>query len=58
LLPILRDVVISFLFLLLIVMVLATLPAWPYSRHWGYLPSGLAGVLMGTLILIAISGRL
>jgi hypothetical protein len=50
--------VISFLFLLLIVTVLATLPAWPYSRSWGYLPSGLAGVLIGTLILMAISGRL
>jgi hypothetical protein len=49
--------VISFLYLLLIVMVLATLPAWPYSRHWGYIPSGLAGALMGALILMAISGR-
>ena len=49
---------ISFLFLLLIVTVLATLPAWPYSRNWGYMPSGLAGVLLGTLILMAISGRL
>jgi hypothetical protein len=50
--------VISFLFLLLIVLVLALLPAWSYSRNWGYYPSVVAGVLMSVLIIMAISGRL
>jgi Protein of unknown function (DUF3309) len=49
--------VISLLFLLLIVLVLATMPAWPYSRR-GYYPSGLVGLVPGVLILMAISGRL
>jgi hypothetical protein len=50
--------VISFLFLLLIVLVLATLPAWPYSRSWGFYPSGIVGLVLSVLILMAISGRL
>jgi hypothetical protein len=50
--------VISFLFLLLIVLVLGTMPLWPYSRTWGYYPSGLVGLTLGVLILLAISGRL
>lgn len=49
---------VSFLFLLLIVLVIATMPAWPYSRTWGYYPSGLAALVVSVLILMAISGRL
>ena len=49
---------ISFLFLLLIVLVLGTMPLWPYSRAWGYYPTGLIAVTMSVLILLAISGRL
>ena len=49
---------ISFLFLLLIVLVIAAMPAWPYSRTWGYFPSGLVALVLSVLILLAISGRL
>lgn len=49
---------ISFLFLLMIVLVLGSLPAWPYSRNWGYYPSGLVGLILLVLIVMAISGRL
>ena len=49
---------ISFLFLLLIVLVLGTMPLWPYSRTWGYYPSGLVAVTLSVIILLAISGRL
>ncbi len=50
--------VISFLFLLLIVLVIGTMPAWPYSRNWGYSPSAIIALVLGVLILLAISGRL
>jgi hypothetical protein len=50
--------VISFLFFLLIVFVLGTMPLWPYSRTWGYYPSGMVAVTLSVLILLAISGRL
>lgn len=49
---------ISFLFFLLIVLVIGAMPLWPYSRSWGYLPSGLVAVTLSILILLAISGRL
>jgi Protein of unknown function (DUF3309) len=50
--------VISFLFFLLIVLVVATLPLWPYSRTWGFYPTGLIALAMSVVILLAISGRL
>jgi len=53
-----RVDVISFLFFLLIVFVLGTMPLWPYSRTWGYYPSGLVAVTLSVLILLALSGRL
>jgi hypothetical protein len=45
------------LFALLLVMVLlAILPAWPYSRAWGYGPSGLATALLIILIVLILVG--
>jgi hypothetical protein len=53
-----RVDVISFLFFLLIVLVFGTMPLWPYSRTWGYYPSGLVALTLSVVILLAISGRL
>lgn len=39
----------SILLILLIVLLVLAVPAWPYSRGWGYWPSGLL-----TLILIIV----
>ncbi len=47
--------------ILLVVLVLAVvgaLPTWPYSRGWGYYPSGLVGVLLVVIILLVLTGRL
>ena len=49
---------ISFLFVLLIVLVIGALPAWPYSRTWGFYPSGVIGLVIIVLIVMALSGRL
>jgi hypothetical protein len=46
--------------ILLIVFVLAllgALPAWPYSAGWGYYPSGLLGLVVLVLIVMALTGR-
>jgi hypothetical protein len=47
--------------LLLIILVLAllgALPSWPYSRGWGYGPSGLLGVLLVVVLIMALmNGR-
>lgn len=39
--------------ILAILLVLALMPAWPYSRGWGYGPGGL-GMLLLIIVLIAI----
>ena len=36
---------------------LGLLPAWPYSRGWGYYPSGLTGVAMLVLLGLLLVGR-
>ena len=38
--------------LILILLLLGGLPAWPYSRSWGYGPSGLVTVLLVILIVL------
>jgi len=44
--------------LVLILLVIALAPAWPYSRGWGYYPSGLFGVLFAIVVVLALMGRL
>jgi hypothetical protein len=50
--------VISSLFVVLIVLVIGALPAWPYSRTWGFYPSSVIGLIIIVLIVMALSGRL
>jgi len=42
------------LLVLLILLLLGAVPTWPYSRQWGYGPSGIVGVLMLILLLLLI----
>ena len=47
--------------LLLILVVLAligAIPAWPYSRGWGYMPSGVFGIALILIVVLLASGRL
>jgi hypothetical protein len=44
--------------LVLILLVVAVAPAWPYSRSWGYYPSGLLGVLLVIVVALAFMGHL
>lgn len=39
------------LVVLLIMLLFGALPAWPYSRSWGYAPSGLLGIVLLILVL-------
>jgi hypothetical protein len=46
--------------LLLIVLILAlvgALPSWPHSRSWGYGPSGLLGLVLVVLLVMALLDR-
>jgi hypothetical protein len=44
------------LLFILITLLLGSLPTWPYSRNWGYLPGGLLGVLLFILLILIIQG--
>jgi hypothetical protein len=45
------------LLILLIVLLIAVLPSWPYSRGWGYFPSGTLGlILIVVLVLVLVRG--
>ncbi|MFY2086504.1 DUF3309 family protein [Achromobacter xylosoxidans] len=37
---------------------IGAVPAWPYSRGWGYYPSGLLGIVLIVLIVLLLTGRL
>jgi len=45
------------LLVILLLLSLGSLPAWPYSRGWGYYPSGGLGVVALVLILLLLFGR-
>ena len=47
----------TILLVLLILIVVGALPAWPHSRSWGYYPSGLGSVLLIVLIVLLLTGR-
>ena len=46
------------LVVLLVVVLLAVLPTWPYSTGWGYYPSGIVGLIVVVLLVMALTGRL
>jgi Protein of unknown function (DUF3309) len=46
------------LLIVLIVMLLGALPSWPYSRGWGYYPSGVFGVVLLIIIILLLMGQL
>jgi len=48
----------TILLIILILILLGAVPAWPHSRGWGYGPSGIVGVLLIILILMMLTGRL
>jgi hypothetical protein len=48
----------TLLIVLLVILLLGVMPAWPYSRSWGYFPSGLLGILLVILIFMLLFGYL
>lgn len=41
---------------LLVLLIIGMLPAWPYSHGWGYFPSG-GALLVLLIVLVALSSR-
>jgi hypothetical protein len=46
------------LLIVLILILLGAIPAWPYSRGWGYFPSGIVGLLLVIVIILFLMGRI
>lgn len=48
----------TILLIVLILMLLGAIPAWPHSRGWGYGPSGGLGLIVIILIVLLLMGRI
>lgn len=44
------------LLIVLVIMLLGALPAWPYSRSWGYYPSGGLGTVLVIVLVLLLLG--
>jgi hypothetical protein len=48
----------TILLIVLIVLLIGALPAWPYSSSWGYFPSGGLGLVVLVLLILVLMGRI
>jgi hypothetical protein len=48
----------TILLIVVVLMLLGAIPAWPHSRSWGYGPSGGLGLVLIILIILLLTGRL
>ncbi|MGO4813424.1 DUF3309 family protein [Cupriavidus sp. 2MCAB6] len=48
----------TILLILLILVLIGAMPAWPHSRSWGYAPSGLLGLVLLIVIVLLVMGRI
>lgn len=48
----------TILVVILLLIALGALPTWPYSRSWGYYPSGGLGLVVIILVILLLLGRI
>lgn len=48
----------TILIIILILLLLGAFPSWPYSREWGYGPSGILGIILVVLLILVLLGRI
>jgi len=48
----------TILIIILILMLIGAVPAWPHSRSWGYYPSGGLGLVVIVLVILLLLGRI
>jgi Protein of unknown function (DUF3309) len=48
----------TILLVVLVLLLLGAVPAWPYSRSWGYYPSGGLGLVVIILLVLLLAGRI
>lgn len=48
----------TILLIIVILLLVGALPAWPYSSGWGYWPSGGLGLILLIVVILALTGNL
>ncbi|WP_265517785.1 DUF3309 family protein [Nitratireductor luteus] len=48
----------TILIIILILLLIGAIPAWPYSGSWGYGPSGILGVILVVVLILVLLGRI
>lgn len=48
----------TILLIILVLMLIGAIPAWPHSREWGYGPSGGLGLVVVILLVLLLMGRI
>ena len=48
----------TILLIIIILLVIGAVPSWPYSRGWGYGPSGILGVVLIVVLILVLMGRI
>ncbi len=48
----------TILLIILILLLVGSLPTWPYSSGWGYYPSGGIGLVLIILLILVFMGRI
>jgi Protein of unknown function (DUF3309) len=48
----------TILLIIIILLLVGAVPAWPHSRGWGYGPSGILGVILIVLVVLLAMNRI
>jgi hypothetical protein len=46
------------LLIILVLLLMGVLPAWPHSRSWGYYPSGILGTVLVIVVILVLLGHI
>lgn len=48
----------TILIVVLVLMLIGAIPAWPHSKNWGYYPTGGLGLVVLILLILLLAGRI
>jgi hypothetical protein len=48
----------TILLIVLVLILVGAIPAWPHSKSWGYGPSGIIGLIVVVLLILLVLGKI
>ena len=48
----------TILLIVLVLILVGAIPAWPHSKSWGYGPSGIVGLIVVALLILLVLGKI